>query len=70
MLPSPQVFGVLASLPPVNLSALELGMQQFLEELDRIAPDLASPRTETGLCLWIVAAAGAADQGPLLSSPE
>jgi hypothetical protein len=57
--PSPPVFGVLTVLPPFDLSALELGMQQFLERMERMGQDLVQPRDGTGLCQWLVAGAAA-----------
>jgi hypothetical protein len=58
--PSPQVSGLLTALPPFDLSALELGMQQFLEELEGMGRRLARHPGAAGLCLWIVAGGTAA----------
>ena len=60
LLPSPRVSGVLASLPPIDLSALELGMQQFLEQLGELGPRLAKDGEGSGLWPWIVAVTAAA----------
>jgi hypothetical protein len=51
---------VLSVLPPVDLSALERGMQQFLEQLGGMGQELADSRDGSGLYLWVVAAATAA----------
>jgi hypothetical protein len=58
--PSPHVSGVLSALPPFGLSALELGMQQFLERLGRLGPSIDGHPDGAGLSLWIAAAAAAA----------
>lgn len=58
--PSPLVSGVLSALPPFGLSALELGMQQFLERLGRLGPPGDGHPNGTGLSLWIAASAAAA----------
>jgi hypothetical protein len=60
VLPYPQMSGVLTVLPPFDVSALELGLQRFLEQLERVGHGLAGYREETGLYLWIVAGAVAA----------
>jgi len=51
--------GVLTVLGPVDLSAVELGIRQFLEQLEQLSPDLAKPQGGTGLCLWLAAWAAA-----------
>jgi hypothetical protein len=53
------VFDLLTVLRPFDLSALELSMQQWLEQLERIGQHLALPRNRTGLCLWILAGVAA-----------
>ncbi len=60
VLPSPKVSDVLAVLPPFELSGLELGMQHFLEQLERLGTRLAMDGDRTGLWPWIVAVASAA----------
>jgi hypothetical protein len=62
VLPSPQMAGVLTVLPSVSLSALELGMQQFLAQLERVGQGLARDRDGGELWPWAVAGtvAGAA----------
>jgi hypothetical protein len=52
--------GVLAVLPPGDLSALELGMRRFLNQLEQMGQRLACPPEGTGLWPWVVAAAAAA----------
>src|SRR5262249_17432886 len=52
VLPSPQVAGVLTVLPTVSLSALELGMQQFLAQLERVGQGLAHDRDGGELWPW------------------
>jgi hypothetical protein len=56
----PHVPGVLAVLPPVALSAVEHGMQRFLEQLEQLGLRLAPSRDESGLWPWVVAGAAAA----------
>jgi hypothetical protein len=58
-LPSPRVAGALSALAPVDLSALELGMQQLLDQLGRKGSSLIGHRDGTGLWLWIVAGTAA-----------
>jgi hypothetical protein len=60
VLPSPHMSDALAVLPPFNLSALELGMQKFLEGLDPLGPRLAGDGDGTRWWPWIVAGAAAA----------
>jgi hypothetical protein len=60
VLPPPQVPGVLTALPPFNLSALELGLQQFLEQLEGMGQRLTGHGEGTGLRLWLVAGGAAA----------
>jgi hypothetical protein len=60
VLPPPQVSGVLTALPPFNLSALELGLQRFLEQLEGMGQRLTGPGEGTGLRLWLVAGGAAA----------
>jgi hypothetical protein len=58
-LPAPQVSGILATLPPPDLSALKLGMQQFVEQLEQVGQRLTTSRDGMGLCLWIMAGVSA-----------
>jgi hypothetical protein len=58
-LPSPQVSGVLDTLTTSDLSALELGMQRFLDQLGQAGQSLTGYRDGMELCLWIVASATA-----------
>ncbi len=60
VLPSPQVPGVLTVLPPLDLTAVQLGMHQFLDQMERMGQRLVRHRDGTGLYLWIVAEATAA----------
>jgi hypothetical protein len=60
-LPSPQVSGALTLLPALDLSALELGMQQFLEQLENLGPRLVRDGDATlPPWPWIVALTAAA----------
>jgi hypothetical protein len=59
VLPAPQASGALAMLPPFGLSDLEVDMQEFLQQLERLAPHLASDRDGAELWPWIVAMAAA-----------
>jgi hypothetical protein len=47
-------------LPPFDLSAVEHGMQQFLEQLGQTGSPFAGHRDGTWLCLGVVLVAGAA----------
>lgn len=51
---------VLAVLPPFDVSALERGMQQFLEGLERLGPRLTVDGDGSRLWPWIVAVTAAA----------
>jgi hypothetical protein len=55
VLPDPQVSGILAALPAADLSALKLGMQQFVEQLEQVGLRLTSSRDGMVLYLWITA---------------
>src|SRR5262249_7148943 len=57
VLPSPQLFSVVPFLRPLDLTGLELGMQQFLKQLEQIRPGLPQDGAGAGPCLWIVAGA-------------
>jgi hypothetical protein len=59
-LPPPHRLAELAFLPPVPLAAVEAGMQQFLEQLERIGQCLATDQDEGRLWPWIAAGAAAA----------
>ena len=59
-LPSPQLSGLLTVLPPADLSTLERGMRQFLEQLDRMGQRLTSDPDGAGLYPWVIAVAAAA----------
>jgi hypothetical protein len=57
--PAPRVFDLVTSLPRMDLSSLELGMRQFLEQVDDLGQriqDTSGP----GLYPWIVSVAAAA----------
>ena len=56
LLPAP---ALLASVPPLDLSALERGLQQFLEQLESAGQDLVEYWEGAGLGPWIVAGAAA-----------
>jgi hypothetical protein len=60
VLPLPAVSGVLTALRPLDLPTLERGMQQFLEQLERMGQHLTRPGDGTGLYAWAVAGAAAA----------
>jgi hypothetical protein len=53
------VSGILAALPPPDLSALKLGMQQFVAQLEQVGERLTGSRDGMGLCLWVMAGAAA-----------
>ena len=59
-LPSPHLSDLLTVLPPADLSTLERGMQQFLDQLDRVGERLTSDPHGTGLYPWVIAVAAAA----------
>jgi hypothetical protein len=59
LVPLPAVASVLTALRPLDLPALERGMQRFLEQLDRIGQRLTGPREAGGLYAWIAAGAAA-----------
>jgi hypothetical protein len=60
-LPSPQVSGALTFLPALDLSALEVGMQEFLEQLENFGPRLVREGDATlPPWPWIVAVTAAA----------
>jgi hypothetical protein len=56
----PEVSGALSVLPPFDLSILERGMRQFLEQVEETGSALAWPEDGTGLGVWVVAGATAA----------
>jgi hypothetical protein len=56
---SPPAAAALSALVPVNVAALESGMRQFLEHLERLGDGLAGHGEWTGWDLWIVAGATA-----------
>ena len=60
VLPTQERFGALVVLPPVPLSAVEAGLRQFLEQLERAGERLAAERDDGGLWPWVVAGAAAA----------
>jgi hypothetical protein len=51
---------VLGVLPPVDLAALDIAVQQFLARLEQAVPQLARHPDGQGLISWVVAAAAAA----------
>jgi hypothetical protein len=57
---SPQPFGVPALLPRVPLAAVEAGLQQFLQQLERAGRSLTADGEEHGPWSWVVAGAAAA----------
>ncbi len=58
--PAPQPVGVLALLPPIPLSAVEAGLRQFLQQVERAGQCLTADRDDGGLWPWVVAGAAAA----------
>jgi hypothetical protein len=60
VLPSPRVADALPVLPSFNLSALELGIRQFLDGLEKLGPRLSREEGVAGRWPWIVAVAAAA----------
>jgi hypothetical protein len=60
MLPYAQASDVLSVLPPLDASALELGMRQFLDEVDGLGQCLAAVRDGTSVYPWVAAVAAAA----------
>jgi hypothetical protein len=59
-LPWPQAPGVLAVLPPLDLAALERGLQRFLEQLGPTGPRRPGDRDGPALWPWVVAGTAAA----------
>jgi hypothetical protein len=59
-LPAPQLSEALPVLPPLDLSGLEVGIQEFLKELGRLTPYVAGDAGGTKLWPWVVALAAAA----------
>jgi hypothetical protein len=64
-LPSPKVSDLLAILPFFDDSALDVGIQQFLEQLERLCPRLANDGESSALWPWIVAVTAAATAGEI-----
>lgn len=60
LLPSPRGSEALAVLPSLNLSALEQGLQQFLQGLEKLGPRWTGNETATTWWPWIVAGVTAA----------
>jgi hypothetical protein len=60
VVPLPLVADVLSALPPLDLSALEAGMQQFLGQLRELGPRLAGDVEGTSVWPWVIAVAAAA----------
>jgi hypothetical protein len=60
VLPEPQLAGVLPALPPLDLSALEHGLHQFLDQLGEVGRGLVGDPDGAGLYLWVAAGAAAA----------
>jgi hypothetical protein len=60
VLPASARPGPMSMLPPVPLTILEAGLQQFLEQLDRAGQALAGDQEGSGLWAWIVAGAAVA----------
>ena len=59
-IPRPPVTDMARALLPVDLSAFELGLQQFLAQLEQSGQHLVGEFEETDLSPWIVAVAAAA----------
>jgi hypothetical protein len=57
--PPPQVSSVLTVFPSFNLSALERGLQQFLEQVETLDRSLPGGGSGSMLYLWIAAVAAA-----------
>jgi hypothetical protein len=51
---------MLTALPALGLSALEAGMQQFLDQLEQLTPRTFREQGGKGLWLWLAAGAAAA----------
>jgi hypothetical protein len=65
VLPSPKVSDLLAILPFFDDSALDVGIQQLLEQLERLCPRLANDGDSSALWPWIVAVTAAATAGEI-----
>jgi len=65
VLPSPKVADLLAILPFFDDSALDVGIQQFLEQLERLCPSLTNHADSSALWPWIVAVTAAATAGEI-----
>jgi hypothetical protein len=59
-LPLYQGPGVLSVLTPFDVSALELGMQKFLEHMNQMSRDLVKDQEGSGLWPWVAAVGAAA----------
>jgi hypothetical protein len=60
VLPPPRLSGVLAVLPPLDVAALERGMQRFLDQVGQWCRPLVGNGDGAGLYFWVVAGAAAA----------
>jgi hypothetical protein len=65
VVPSPKVGDLLAVLPFFDDSALDVGIQQFLEQLERLCPRLAGDGESGAAWPWIVAVTAAAAAGEI-----
>jgi hypothetical protein len=65
VLPSPKVADLLAVLPFFDDSALDVGIHQFLEQLERLCPRLANDGESGAAWPWIVAVTAAAAAGEI-----
>jgi hypothetical protein len=59
VLPPPQISDLLTALPPIDVAALEHGMQRFLDQMEEIGQHLGDT-SGPGLYPWIAAIAAAA----------
>jgi hypothetical protein len=65
VLPSPKSADLLAMLPFFDDSALDVGIQQFLQQLERLCPRLASDTESGAWWPWVVAVTAAATAGEI-----
>jgi hypothetical protein len=65
VLPSPKVADLLAVLPFLDDAALDVGIKQFLEQLERLCPRLANDGESSAAWPWIVAVTAAATAGEI-----
>jgi hypothetical protein len=65
MLPSPKVSDLLAILPFFDDGALDVGIRQFLAQLERLCPRLTNDPESSALWPWVVAVMAAATAGEI-----